>query len=69
MQELDLPLSRSSWTEEELKDPKKLLEMTTLLNAQGEMANKLLDAQWEEKWRQDKVFMSQAYLQFKQDIM
>ncbi|KAH7657696.1 Heat shock protein DnaJ cysteine-rich domain-containing protein [Dioscorea alata] len=50
--ELDLPLSATSWTEEELKDPKKLLEMTTLLNAQREMADKILDAQWEAKWRQ-----------------
>lgn len=53
---MELPLSKSSWTDEELKDPKKLLEMTTLLNAQREMANKLLDVQWEAKWRQDKVF-------------
>ncbi|XP_020275180.1 uncharacterized protein LOC109849725 [Asparagus officinalis] len=53
--ELELPLSRSSWTDKELKDPKKLLEMTTLLDAQREMASKLLDAQWEAKWRQDKL--------------
>ncbi|KAH7657700.1 Heat shock protein DnaJ cysteine-rich domain-containing protein [Dioscorea alata] len=53
--ELDLPLSATSWTEEELKDPKKLLEMTTLLNAQREMADKILDAQWEAKWRQEKL--------------
>ncbi|MQM09724.1 hypothetical protein Taro_042605, partial [Colocasia esculenta] len=53
--ELDLPISASSWTEEELKDPKKLLEMTTLLSAQREMADKILDAQWEARWRQDKL--------------
>ncbi|KAG1330256.1 hypothetical protein COCNU_02G002240 [Cocos nucifera] len=53
--ELDLPLNASSWTEEDLKDPKKLLEMTTLLNAQREIADKILDAQWEAKWRQDKL--------------
>ncbi|XP_020088137.1 uncharacterized protein LOC109710106 isoform X1 [Ananas comosus] len=53
--ELDLPLNASSWTEEDLKDPKKLLEMTTLLNAQREFADKILDSQWEAKWRQDKL--------------
>eukprot|EP00262_Sarcandra_glabra_P011488 TRINITY_DN2763_c0_g2_i1.p1 TRINITY_DN2763_c0_g2~~TRINITY_DN2763_c0_g2_i1.p1 ORF type:complete len:422 (-),score=68.39 TRINITY_DN2763_c0_g2_i1:345-1610(-) len=53
--DLNLPLNASSWTEEELKDPKKLFEMTTLLNAQREMADKILDTQWETKWRQDKL--------------
>lgn len=53
--ELELPLNASSWSEQDLKDPKKLLEMTTLLNAQKEMADKILDAQWEAKWRQDKL--------------
>ncbi|XP_042457811.1 uncharacterized protein LOC122041976 [Zingiber officinale] len=53
--ELDLPLHASSWTEEELKDPNKLLEMTSLLTAQREIADKILDAQWEAKWRQDKL--------------
>ena len=57
LQELDLPLNASSWAEEDLKDPKKLLEMTTLLNAQREIADKILDAQWEAKWRQDKVWL------------
>ncbi|RWW51933.1 hypothetical protein BHE74_00041680 [Ensete ventricosum] len=53
--EIDLPLKASSWTEEELKDPAKVLEMTSLLTAQREIADKILDAQWEAKWRQDKV--------------
>ncbi|CAA7397503.1 unnamed protein product [Spirodela intermedia] len=53
--ELDLPINASSWTREELEDPKKLLEMTSLLSAQREMADKILDAQWEAKWRQDKL--------------
>ncbi|XP_058095428.1 uncharacterized protein LOC131240914 [Magnolia sinica] len=53
--ELNLPLSASSWNSEELKDPKKLYEMTVLLNAQREMADKILDTQWENKWRQDKL--------------
>ncbi|XP_043701908.1 uncharacterized protein LOC122652274 isoform X2 [Telopea speciosissima] len=53
--ELNLPLNASSWSEEELKDPKKLYEMTVLLNAQREMAENFLDAQWETKWRQDKL--------------
>ncbi|KAJ0103045.1 hypothetical protein Patl1_04691 [Pistacia atlantica] len=54
-QELDLPLNASSWSEEDLKDPKKLYEKTILLNAQREMADKILDTQWETKWRQDKL--------------
>lgn len=55
LQDLDLPLNASSWTEEDLKDPKKLYEMTILLNAQREIADKILDAQWETKWREEKV--------------
>lgn len=54
-QDLDLPLNASSWNEEDLKDPKKLYEKTVLLNAQSEIADKILDAQWETKWRQEKV--------------
>ncbi|KAE9585185.1 hypothetical protein Lalb_Chr25g0286311 [Lupinus albus] len=53
--ELDLPLSTSSWSEEDLKDPDKFYEMTVLLNAQREISDKILDAQWETKWRQEKV--------------
>ncbi|KAJ0045563.1 hypothetical protein Pint_04583 [Pistacia integerrima] len=53
--ELDLPLNASSWREDDLKDPKKLYEKTILLNAQREMADKILDTQWETKWRQDKL--------------
>ncbi|CAI0440918.1 unnamed protein product [Linum tenue] len=53
--ELDLPLNSSSWTEEDLKKPEKFYEMTVLLNAQREMADKMLDAQWEAKWRQEKL--------------
>lgn len=55
-QNLDLPLNASSWSEDVLKDPAKLYEMTVLLNAQREIADKLLDTQWETKWRQEKVF-------------
>ena len=55
LQELNLPLNASSWSEEDLKDPKKLYEMTVLLNAQREIADQMLDVQWERKWRQDKV--------------
>ncbi|KAF3442030.1 hypothetical protein FNV43_RR15946 [Rhamnella rubrinervis] len=53
--ELDLPLNTSSWSKEDLKDPEKLYEMTVLLNAQREIADKLLDTQWETKWRQEKL--------------
>ncbi|OIT31959.1 PREDICTED: uncharacterized protein LOC109208016 [Nicotiana attenuata] len=53
--ELNLPLDASSWSEEDLKDPKKLYEMTVLLNAQREIAEKMLDAQWEAKWREEKL--------------
>ncbi|XP_022717142.1 uncharacterized protein LOC111275848 [Durio zibethinus] len=52
---LDLPLNASSWSEDDLKDPAKLYEMTVLLSAQRETADKLLDAQWETKWRQEKL--------------
>lgn len=54
-QELDLPLNSSSWSQDDLKDPGKFYEMTVLLNAQREIADKILDAQWETKWRQEKV--------------
>ncbi|XP_047945247.1 uncharacterized protein LOC125191863 [Salvia hispanica] len=53
--DLDLPLNASSWTDEDLKDPKKLYEMTVLLNAQREIADKILDEQWEAKWREEKI--------------
>ncbi|KAL8046571.1 hypothetical protein ABFX02_08G186000 [Erythranthe guttata] len=53
--DLDLPLNASSWTEEDLKDPKKLYEMTILLNAQREIADQMLDAQWETRWREEKM--------------
>ncbi|XP_020884385.1 uncharacterized protein LOC9302074 isoform X2 [Arabidopsis lyrata subsp. lyrata] len=53
--ELNLPLNTSSWSEEDLKNPAKLYEKTVLLNAQREIADKILDAQWEAKWRQEKV--------------
>lgn len=55
LQELDLPLTASSWSEEDRKDPKKLYEMTVLLNAQREIADQILDSQWERKWREEKV--------------
>ncbi|EXB42547.1 hypothetical protein L484_011318 [Morus notabilis] len=54
-QELNLPLNESSWSKEDLKDPDKFYEMTVLLNGQREMAEKILDAQWENKWRQEKL--------------
>ncbi|XP_073054567.1 uncharacterized protein [Primulina eburnea] len=53
--ELDLPLNEASWTEEDIKDPKKLYEKTILLNAQREIADKILDGQWEAKWREEKL--------------
>jgi hypothetical protein len=48
-------LSSSSWGEEDLKKPEKHHEMTVLLNAQREISEKILDVQWETKWRQEKV--------------
>ncbi|KAL0320660.1 UNVERIFIED_CONTAM: hypothetical protein Sradi_5327500 [Sesamum radiatum] len=54
-EDLDLPLNASSWSEEDLKDPKKQYEMTILLNAQREIADKILDTQWETKWREEKL--------------
>ncbi|KAL9403648.1 hypothetical protein Peur_000620 [Populus x canadensis] len=53
--ELGLPLNASSWSEEDLKKPEKFYEMTVLLNAQREIADKILDSQWETKWRQEKL--------------
>ncbi|CAM8948735.1 unnamed protein product [Rhodiola kirilowii] len=53
--DLNLPLDSSSWSKEDLKDPKKLYEMTVLLNAQRELADQILDSQWESKWRQEKL--------------
>ncbi|KAG6793828.1 hypothetical protein POTOM_003052 [Populus tomentosa] len=53
--DLDLPLNASSWSEEDLKKPEKFYEMTVLLNAQREIADKILDSQWETKWRQEKL--------------
>lgn len=53
--ELNLPLDVSAWSQDDLKDPKKLYEMTVLLNAQREIAEKILDAQWETQWRQKKL--------------
>ncbi|XP_039170973.1 uncharacterized protein LOC104448465 [Eucalyptus grandis] len=53
--ELELPLNSSSWNEEDLKDPDKYYEMTVLLNAQREIADKILDTQWQAKWRQEKL--------------
>ncbi|GAB2215630.1 hypothetical protein Droror1_Dr00020020 [Drosera rotundifolia] len=53
--DLELPLDTSSWSEEDLKDPKKLFEMTVLLNGQREIAEQVLDAKWEAKWRQEKL--------------
>ncbi|XP_071727173.1 uncharacterized protein [Rutidosis leptorrhynchoides] len=60
--ELDVPLKASSWSEQDLKDPKKLCEMTVLLNAQREISEKILDDQWETKWRQEKDYASEYTL-------
>lgn len=65
LQELSLPLDASSWTEEDHKDPIKLDEMRVLLNAQREIADKMLDAQWEAKWRQEQVSGVYSVLGFK----
>ncbi|CAH9083257.1 unnamed protein product [Cuscuta epithymum] len=53
--ELNLPLNISSWTEEDLKDPKRLDEMKVLLSAQKEIAEQMLDAQWQAEWREEKL--------------
>ena len=55
LQGSNLPLDESFWSNDDLKDPKKLYEMTVLLNAQREIAEKILDDQWETRWRQNKV--------------
>ena len=38
LQEMNLPLNASAWSKEDLKDPKKLYELTVLLYAQREIA-------------------------------
>ncbi|KAK4768056.1 hypothetical protein SAY87_003197 [Trapa incisa] len=53
--DLELPLNASSWSEEDLKDPNKFYERTVLLNAQREIADKILDDQWQVKWREEKL--------------
>lgn len=35
--------------------------MTVLLNAQREISEKMLDAQWEAKWREEKVGLSEIF--------
>lgn len=57
-------MNTSSWSEEDLKNPAKLYEKTVLLNAQREIADKILDAQWEAKWRQEKVNQGTFFTQF-----
>lgn len=52
---MELPLDKSSWSDEDLKDPEKFYEMTVLLNAQREIADRFLDSHWEAKWRDEKV--------------
>ncbi|GKA92260.1 hypothetical protein Tco_0814185 [Tanacetum coccineum] len=61
--ELNVPLNESSWSEEDLKDPKKLYKMNVLLNAQREIAEKILDDQWEAKWRQEKALQDEYHQQ------
>ncbi|KAF5949656.1 hypothetical protein HYC85_011649 [Camellia sinensis] len=53
--EINLPLNALAWSEEDLKDLKKLYEMTVLLNAQREIADKILEAKWGTKRRQEKL--------------
>ncbi|KMZ66268.1 hypothetical protein ZOSMA_2G02790 [Zostera marina] len=53
--ELDLPLNAYTFTKEELNNPSTKSEIESLLNAQKEMADSILDAQWESKWREDKL--------------
>lgn len=55
-------MNASSWSEEDLKKPEKIYEMNVLLNAQKEMSDKILDAQWETKWREEKVVIFSLFM-------
>lgn len=43
--------------------------MTSLLTAQREIADNILDAQWEAKWRQDKVCSNPGLPLFKDIVL
>jgi hypothetical protein len=49
------PLSESDWSKEDLKNPQKKKEMTTLLQTQEQLLGVLLDNAWENHWRQEQV--------------
>ncbi|KAJ4782095.1 Embryo defective 2737 [Rhynchospora pubera] len=54
--QLDMPFKELSWSDEELKDPNKSEEITALLiKAQKEVADKILDTEWEAQWRENKL--------------
>lgn len=55
LQGSNLPLDESFWSNEDLKDPKKLYEATVLLNARRETSEKILVEQLEAKLEQNKV--------------
>ncbi|KAJ7562555.1 hypothetical protein O6H91_03G074000 [Diphasiastrum complanatum] len=52
---LDAPLKESDWSEEDLRNPRRRAEMDTLLQAQQNVLEGLLNSAWEQKWRQEKV--------------
>jgi hypothetical protein len=49
------PLSEADWSNDDLKNPQKKEEMTTLLSAQEELFGALLDQAWEREWREQQV--------------
>ena len=55
LQGSNLPLDESFWSNDDLKDPKKLYEATVLLNARRETSEKILVEQLEAKLEQNKV--------------
>lgn len=63
-QDLNLPLDTSSWSEEDLKNPAKLYEKTVLFSAQREMADKILDAQWEGDSKRNAFYTVWYYITF-----
>lgn len=56
------PLSEADWSNDDLKNPQKKEEMTTLLSAQEELFGALLDQAWEREWREQQVVAREPIL-------
>lgn len=45
----------SDWTNQELKDKRKLSGLKTVLQSQNAAVEKMLDTAWQNEWREHKV--------------